>query len=41
MKKDIEIAKDLGADGVVFGLLTQDGQIDKVRTQELATLLRP
>jgi copper homeostasis protein len=41
MKKDIEIAKDLGADGVVFGLLTQDGQIDKVRTQELATLASP
>jgi copper homeostasis protein len=41
MKKDIETTKDLGADGVVFGLLTKDGQIDKARSQELAALASP
>jgi copper homeostasis protein len=41
MKKDIQVAKDLGADGVVFGLLTKDGQIDKARTRELAELASP
>jgi copper homeostasis protein len=41
MKKDIQVAKDLGADGVVFGLLTRDGHIDKVRTQELTHLASP
>lgn len=29
MAEDIRIAKDLGADGVVIGALTQDGDIDK------------
>lgn len=28
MAKDIEIAKELGADGVVFGILTKDGEVD-------------
>jgi copper homeostasis protein len=41
MKKDIQVAKDLGADGVVFGLLTRDGHIDIVRTQELTHLASP
>lgn len=41
MKKDIEVAKDLGADGVVIGLLTAQGHIDRDRTQELITLARP
>ena len=41
MKKDIEVAKDLGADGVVIGLLTAQGHIDRDRTQELITSARP
>jgi copper homeostasis protein len=41
MKKDIQVAKDLGADGVVIGLLTKDGLIDKARTLELAALASP
>ena len=41
MKKDIEVCKHLGADGVVFGILTPDGQTDKERTNELATLAHP
>ena len=41
MKSDIEMAKGLGADGVVFGLLNPDGSIDKTRTKELIELSRP
>ena len=35
MLKDIEIAKSLGADGVVFGCLTADGDVDIERNKEL------
>lgn len=35
MLKDIEIAKRVGADGVVFGSLTEDGEIDVPVMQEL------
>ncbi|ALJ00883.1 copper homeostasis protein CutC [Rufibacter tibetensis] len=41
MKQDIMVAKQLGADGVVFGVLLADGNIDVVRTQELIELARP
>lgn len=41
MRRDIEVAKELGADGVVLGLLTADGEIDVPRTAELAALARP
>ncbi|MDO1445786.1 copper homeostasis protein CutC [Rhodocytophaga aerolata] len=41
MKKDIQIAKELGADGVVFGLLTKDGRIDIARSKELTELALP
>lgn len=41
MKTDIQVAKDLGADGVVFGLLLEEGIIDMRRTQELLELARP
>lgn len=41
MKRDIEAAKALGADGVVIGLLTADGDIDVPRTRELIQLARP
>lgn len=41
MKKDIAVAKERGADGVVIGLLTAQGEVDRERTQELITLARP
>jgi copper homeostasis protein len=41
MMEDIRIAKDLGADGVVFGCLTEQGEIDVKRNAELLELARP
>ena len=41
MREDIRVAKDLGADGVVFGCLTPEGEIDRARTAELLALARP
>jgi copper homeostasis protein len=35
MRHDIAVARDLGADGVVFGLLRPDGTIDRDRTARL------
>ena len=41
MRRDIVRAWALGIDGVVFGILTPDGQIDSDRTRELVALSRP
>jgi copper homeostasis protein len=41
MKEDIRICNKLGADGVVFGILLPDGNIDIARTQLLVELARP
>ncbi|WP_210489111.1 copper homeostasis protein CutC [Rufibacter aurantiacus] len=41
MKQDIRVAKQLGADGVVIGILLPDGTIDVARTRELIELSRP
>lgn len=41
MKQDILTAKQLHADGVVFGILKEDGQVDVERTQDLVRLARP
>jgi copper homeostasis protein len=41
MRHDIVAAKELGADGVVFGVLKPDGTIDAERTRELVELARP
>jgi copper homeostasis protein len=41
MKKDILSARNLGADGVVFGLLNSDGTVDRTHTAELVALSRP
>jgi copper homeostasis protein len=41
MREDIRMAKDLGADGVVIGCLTPEGEIDVARTRELIELARP
>lgn len=35
MKRDIRMARELRADGVVFGVLTKDGEIDVERCKEL------
>jgi copper homeostasis protein len=41
MRQDILLAKELGADGVVLGLLHPDGTIDLARTRQLTELARP
>lgn len=41
MKTDILRCKELNCDGVVFGLLNEDGSIDKKRTAQLAALAYP
>lgn len=41
MKYDVAEAKNLGADGVVFGLLDEEGRVDVGRTRELVELARP
>ncbi len=41
MKDDIQVCKKLGADGVVFGILLTDGNVDIVRTKQLVELARP
>lgn len=41
MRRDIDTARALGADGVVIGLLTPNGVIDKRRTRELIGRARP
>lgn len=41
MKTDIEQCKQLGVTGVVFGLLTESGEIDLERTRTLVELARP
>ena len=41
MTEDIVIAKDSGADGVVFGILNPDGTLDRERMRMLVELARP
>ncbi|HEX4484703.1 MAG TPA: copper homeostasis protein CutC [Terriglobales bacterium] len=41
MRRDIRMAKQLGANGVVFGLLDIDGNVEVERTRELVELARP
>lgn len=41
MKRDIAHCKDLGVDGVVFGILSPNGTLDKRRCRELVELARP
>jgi copper homeostasis protein len=41
MAADIDTAKAEGADGVVIGLLTADGEVDVPRTRELIARARP
>lgn len=41
MKEDVLMARSLGADGVVFGILRADGTIDRERMEELVHLASP
>lgn len=41
MKRDVEICKNLGVDGVVIGILDENGEIDFKRTKQLIELARP
>lgn len=41
MGRDVQVARERGADGVVFGVLTPDGRIDEDATGELIDLARP
>jgi copper homeostasis protein len=41
MRRDLQFAKQAGADMIVVGLLTPDGSIDVMRTKELITCARP
>ncbi|GAB3798392.1 copper homeostasis protein CutC [Spirosoma humi] len=41
MKADIQLAKALGADGLVIGLLNPDGTVDEERTKQLVELASP
>ncbi len=41
MRQDVRIAQDLGASGLVFGILRPDGTVDTGRTAELMALARP
>jgi copper homeostasis protein len=41
MRHDIEVAKTLGAAGIVMGVLTPDGLIDREQMASLAKLARP
>jgi copper homeostasis protein len=41
MRRDIAAAKSLGANGVVFGILKPNGDIDSGRTRQLVELARP
>ena len=41
MQRDVLMAKQLGADGVVFGILGIDAEVDITRTRQLVDLARP
>jgi copper homeostasis protein len=41
IRMDVAAARSASVDGIVIGMLTADGMIDKVRTNELVTLARP
>jgi copper homeostasis protein len=41
MRRDIALAKRLGANGIVFGILDVHGNVDAARTRQLADQARP
>jgi copper homeostasis protein len=41
MKNDVAICKQLGCDGIVTGILTKDGKVDKKRCKQLIQIAYP
>ncbi len=41
MKSDIGVCKQLGCDGIVIGILTKEGKVDKERCKQLVDLAYP
>jgi copper homeostasis protein len=41
MKTDVAVCKEIGCDGIVFGILTTDGKVDKKRSKEIIELAYP
>ena len=41
MKQDIKVCKDLGCDGIVLGILTPGGNVDKIRCRQLVDYAYP
>lgn len=41
MRRDIEVCGEIGADGIVIGILRSDGSIDMERTSKLIQLAQP
>lgn len=41
MRHDVQVAKSLGASGVVLGILRADGRVDRERTARLIEIARP
>jgi copper homeostasis protein len=41
MKKDVLLCKELGCDGIVTGILSEEGKVDKVRCEKLINLAYP
>ncbi|MDC7229528.1 MAG: copper homeostasis protein CutC [Sphaerochaetaceae bacterium] len=41
MKEDARLFREAGADGIVFGILTPDGEIDMERSRQLIEIARP
>ena len=41
MKTDVAVCKEIGCDGIVFGILTTEGKVDKKRCKEIIELAYP
>ncbi len=41
MKADIQVAKSLGCDGIVLGILQKDGRVNIIQTKALVELAKP
>jgi copper homeostasis protein len=41
MRRDVSVAKKMGVDGIVLGILNTNGHVDIERTRELVELARP
>lgn len=41
MRQDVMVAKEIGANGIVFGILDQDGKVDVDRSRRLVDIARP